>query len=344
MELRAARTAAPVSPADCEVWDRVPSVRRAVVDDWLRVLTLPGLLAGGLTGAAVALRMGADPTAIMVTITAVGMAFLGWVQSRIPWRTAWHGADPRSIPTDVLHLILSNGVAGSIVQLATFGLLTGAAVRLAAWTPAGLWPTTLPMSLQVLFALLVGEFAFYWLHHLAHTYDSVWRWHAVHHSSERLTIWSTGRNHPVNGATSYLAQVGPAVLLGASPEVLLFTAVWTTLHGLLQHANIDLRTGPLHHVLATADLHRWHHSTVPAEGHTNYGSNLIVWDKLFGTWQAPPPEGPAEVGVVDTILPRSFWGHIIAPFRWQALPRPDQDAAADLNQAAPTHRRRPPQP
>ena len=81
-----------------------------------------------------------------------------------------------------------------------------------------------------------------------------------------------------------------------------------------------LKLGPLNWVLSTAELHRWHHSTKPEEGNSNYGSNLVLWDLLFGTRFLPREHPPVELGLSDMPnFPRRFWGQLLSPFRWAKL-------------------------
>ena len=95
-------------------------------------------------------------------------------------------------------------------------------------------------------------------------------------------------------------------------------AVWTAVHGMLQHANLDLRHGWLNYVFMTADNHRWHHSTEFAESNTNFGSNIALWDHVFGTFVLREPAGPESVGLDDVEMPDNVWVHLATPF---TLPR-----------------------
>jgi sterol desaturase/sphingolipid hydroxylase (fatty acid hydroxylase superfamily) len=94
-------------------------------------------------------------------------------------------------------------------------------------------------------------------------------------------------------------------------------AAFTGAHAILQHSNIDLKTGPLDVILATARVHRWHHSPKREEADANYGPTLTLWDWVFGTRRfAPERVPPEDVGLGDGAekFPTSFVGQLRAPF------------------------------
>ena len=91
-------------------------------------------------------------------------------------------------------------------------------------------------------------------------------------------------------------------------------------HGLFQHANIDVRLGPLNWLFSMAELHRWHHSSRLAETNHNYGATLILWDVVFGTRYLPERSAPEVIGIPDIPnFPRGFLGQLAVPFRWAQL-------------------------
>src|SRR6185369_10374642 len=98
----------------------------------------------------------------------------------------------------------------------------------------------------------------------------------------------------------YLLGYLPLIALGAPPIVIMLFTLFDAVFGMLQHANLDMRLGPLNYAFSAAEPHRWHHSRTLAEANTNYGSNLIVWDLVFGTFYLPSDrEPPAAIGIAD---------------------------------------------
>ena len=286
--------------------------------DVLRWGLYPGLLAATLAAARLAYHAGLPPGIILSVSTLGTLLLLAGLERLAPARPAWQ-ASTRTMVLDTLHGSLSNGLANEIVRAAGLGALLS--MLAAASAQVGIWPGHWPLVLQVGLGLLLGELCFYTLHRAAHETPWLWPWHAVHHSSAGLTVWSAPRNHPVNAVLSLLAQTAPAAALGAGPEAVLLLSVLIGTNGNLQHCNVDHRTGALGVLLATARQHRWHHSRQPGDGDSNYGSTLMLWDLLFGTWHQGPEAGPEAVGLSDTVLEERYLAHLLAPFRWSRLPR-----------------------
>lgn len=196
------------------------------------------------------------------------------------------------------------------------------------------WPVRWPLWAQALLALLVAEFADYWRHRLFHQWRLAWRLHAVHHSPTRVYFLNANRFHIVDALVNSLVSASVLALAGASTEAVYMVGIFTGLHSPWQHANVHYKLGWLNWVLAGAELHRWHHSTTPAECDTNYGNNLIVFDTLFGTRHLPShSQDTQRIGPGDETptYPQSWLGQQLAPFRWQRLgqdKRPDSQFAA----------------
>ena len=75
----------------------------------------------------------------------------------------------------------------------------------------------------------------------------------------------------------------PLLLLGIPERVMAVLAFAVAVQLLLQHANVDMRMGPLRHVFAWAPLHRFHHMKYGTAGDVNFGLFLTCWDRLLGT-------------------------------------------------------------
>ena len=229
----------------------------------------------------------------------------------MPHRESWN----RSLEenrVDVAHM-LNTALATELFRAMTFGGLFWVAALVTNAMGGTIWPTEAPAVLQLALALAIGDFGAYWVHRSAHEGTLLWRLHAMHHTSERLHTLSSGRNHPGNAVFAYSSQVVPLAILGAPTEVLATLSVFTAVHGMLQHCNADFNHGFLNHIFATADLHRWHHSTDFEHSNTNFGSNIALWDKVFGTWSLPDTDGPERVGLEDVEMPERFWAHLASP-------------------------------
>ena len=109
------------------------------------------------------------------------------------------------------------------------------------------------------------------------------------------------------------------VLMGASGDVLALYLGVTAVCGFSQHCNIDMRLGFFYWFFNVVDLHRWHHSKDVAESDNNYGNNLIVYDRLFGTYYHPERQGApdrsvGDIGLLNPDYPQNYLGQLLAPF------------------------------
>jgi sterol desaturase/sphingolipid hydroxylase (fatty acid hydroxylase superfamily) len=171
----------------------------------------------------------------------------------------------------------------------------------------------LPLWLQAVLILVIGDFIGYWMHRLFHT-GRLWRFHAVHHSSTALDWLASVRVHPLNDAIMRVAGVLPLVALGFAPIAVAGIVPLLTVFAILLHANVDWDWGPLRAVIASPRFHRWHH-TSEAEGRDkNFSGLLPLWDILFGTYYMPRDRAPAVFGT-DTPVPTGLWRQLAFPFR-----------------------------
>jgi sterol desaturase/sphingolipid hydroxylase (fatty acid hydroxylase superfamily) len=191
-------------------------------------------------------------------------------------------------------------------------------VRLSAALGVGLWPSRWPLAAQLAIAFPIAELPVYWFHRLEHRGGFLWRIHAVHHSAPRLYFLNSARNHPIDAVLSLALLVAPLVLLGAGERLLAVAMVVWAVHALLQHANVDVRLGPLNWILSMAEVHRWHHSRRIDEANANYGQTLLLWDIVFGTRRVPRREPPEDVGLPDLpAYPTGWLGQVASPFDGQ---------------------------
>jgi sterol desaturase/sphingolipid hydroxylase (fatty acid hydroxylase superfamily) len=186
----------------------------------------------------------------------------------------------------------------------------------------------LPVWLLAGLAVLLGDVLVYWFHRACHRFDFLWRFHAVHHSSERLDWLAAHREHPVDGVLTQLAQNLPAMLLGLPFEVL---AVLIALRGawsILIHSNVALPLGPVRFVLGAPELHHFHHARVERTAY-NF-ANLAPWlDVVFRTYHRPVGAQTYELGLIDA-WPKGYVAQLLRPFR-------SRDAALDQKPSARSH-------
>jgi sterol desaturase/sphingolipid hydroxylase (fatty acid hydroxylase superfamily) len=171
----------------------------------------------------------------------------------------------------------------------------------------------MPLWLQAFTFLAASDFLLYWFHRLYHG-AALWKYHAVHHSSEELDWISAARFHPVNILFGTVLVDVALLLAGISPNVMLWVGPFTTAHSAFVHANLKWTLGPFKYVLASPVFHRWHHTAADRGGSKNFAGTFPVLDLLFGTFYMPENELPDAYGIADERFPASFGSQILYPF------------------------------
>jgi sterol desaturase/sphingolipid hydroxylase (fatty acid hydroxylase superfamily) len=171
----------------------------------------------------------------------------------------------------------------------------------------------LPLWLQAVLILALGDCLGYWTHRAFHT-GRLWRFHAVHHSSRDLDWLSAVRLHPVNDALMRVAATVPIVLLGFAPVAVAGITPVLTGMAILVHANHDWDWGPLRSFLVSPRFHRWHHTDEASARDKNFSGLLPLWDILFGTYHMPRDALPRSFGT-ETAVPAGLVGQMLFPFR-----------------------------
>lgn len=282
--------------------------RRNVVGYGLTFLLWPGILAACIYGTWLGFEAG--HSAIYFNITYLLLALSLFTLERVlPHERKWIENDGQ-IGLDLAHTLLNKGFAQVLVVV---GVTIGIA-EVAASKGGGLWPGDWPLVFQVMLGMVIAEAGMYTAHRVAHEWPLLWRFHAVHHSAPRLWFFNTGRFHVVDTVTSILLSQPLLFLAGAPSEVFIWVNAITAFIGMLTHCNIEMRFGPLNYVFNTPAVHRWHHSRNPAEGNSNYGENLMLYDVLLRTFYCPNRRPPADIGI-DGPMPASFVGQVAQPFR-----------------------------
>ena len=153
---------------------------------------------------------------------------------------------------------------------------------------------TLPLAASWLLAFVGLDFLYYWWHRASHEVNALWALHIVHHQSEDYNFAVALRQSILTSWTA-LAFYSPLALLGVPPVVYASTLAFSTLYQFWIHTQLVRKfSGPLDWVFNLPSHHRVHHAINPEYLDKNYGATLIVWDRLFGTYEeeiAPPVYG-----------------------------------------------------
>ncbi|HCN76944.1 MAG TPA: sterol desaturase family protein [Verrucomicrobiales bacterium] len=150
----------------------------------------------------------------------------------------------------------------------------------------------------VLFVL--EDLAYYALHYADHHCRIFWAVHVTHHSSEEFNL-STGFRSSVFQPVYRTLYFAPLALLGFQPLDILLMYAATQIYGSLIHTERIGRLGWLEHVLVTPSHHRVHHARNGPYLDKNMGMCLILWDKIFGTFQEELPQEKPLYGLTKRL-------------------------------------------
>jgi sterol desaturase/sphingolipid hydroxylase (fatty acid hydroxylase superfamily) len=151
--------------------------------------------------------------------------------------------------------------------------------------------------------LLLEDFLYYWLHRFDHDVRLFWAVHVTHHSSPQLNF-SVGFRSSVFQPLYRFIYFIPLALLGFRPLDIVFIYSATQIWGIFVHTEFIDKMGWLEYILVTPSHHRVHHASNPKYLDMNLGMFLIIWDKLFGTFQPELSEDeyqPLKYGLTKPI-------------------------------------------
>lgn len=145
----------------------------------------------------------------------------------------------------------------------------------------------MPAFVSCVAGFLLLDLAVYMQHVVFHHVPWFWRLHRVHHADTQFDVTTAIRFHPVEILLSLVWKVAVIITFGIPALAVLVFEVVLNVSAMFSHANVRLPVSidrVLRAIVVTPDMHRVHHSIVPREINTNFGFNLSVWDRLFGTY------------------------------------------------------------
>jgi sterol desaturase/sphingolipid hydroxylase (fatty acid hydroxylase superfamily) len=247
---------------------------------------------------------GLFPLVISLAILAVIFSILERIAGSLPRKPILR----RERLTDFTYWFFTPWVSKTVSTLAVFVVLTMIGPSTTSWFE------TQPFLLQLAELLVLADLLGYAAHRLFHG-ATLWRFHAIHHSSEDLDWLAATRLHPVNEIGTRLMQIVPLYLLGFRGKPLAALVPVLTFYALFIHANLRWDFGPLRYVIASPVFHRWHH-TSEEEGLDRNFAGMFPWiDALFGTLYMPRGVQPQRFGVTGERVPATLLAQLAYPFR-----------------------------
>ncbi|SOC10183.1 sterol desaturase family protein [Stappia indica] len=173
-----------------------------------------------------------------------------------------------------------------------------AAVGIALWAGErgiGLFPALgMPLWLAGVLGFVLLDFAVWAEHWASHKIPLLWRIHRMHHADRDIDVTTALRFHPLEIVLSMVWKAAVVVAFGIPVMAVLVFEVVLNGAAMFNHANVRLPLTLdrwLRLLVVTPDMHRVHHSVIRRETDSNYGFNLAIWDRLFGTYVAQPAKG-----------------------------------------------------
>ena len=156
----------------------------------------------------------------------------------------------------------------------------------------------IPLWGMWLLTFVLIDFVFYIYHRMSHRMRFLWAIHMSHHSSEEMNFAVSFRQAwfgPISKIPFFISLP----LIGLDPTIIAVAGVMSTLWGIIGHTQIVGKLGPLEWVFNTPSHHRVHHGSNKQYIDKNYGNLLIIWDRMFGTFE--PEREQVQYGLVNNV-------------------------------------------
>jgi sterol desaturase/sphingolipid hydroxylase (fatty acid hydroxylase superfamily) len=221
----------------------------------------------------------AGPARLIILLLAC--ALLASIEFFIPLFRYRRGRWRRAVPNLLLAtvVLMTNFALASITAwLCAFGTQ---------WHVGLLAGTRLRPWMMGLIGVAGLDLSAYTAHVLLHKLPVAWRFHRVHHSEPEVDVTTAFRQHPGETIWRFLWQCVGIGVFGLPFWVVPLYLSLSSLNALLEHANVRINTkldARLRWVVVTPDMHKVHHSRLPAETDSNYSNIFSVWDRLFSTY------------------------------------------------------------
>ena len=157
-----------------------------------------------------------------------------------------------------------------------------------------------------LILFLLVDLAYYWGHRMSHEVNLFWGGHVVHHQSEEYNLSVALRQSSLQTVWTFAFNL-PIALLGFDPMHFVLVSAFNTLYQFWIHTETIGKMGWFEYVFNTPSHHRVHHGRNPKYIDKNHAGSLIIWDKMFGTFQ--PEEEKPTYGITK---PLNSWNPVYA--------------------------------
>ncbi len=216
-------------------------------------------------------------TAVFELLELIGVAFLVIIVLETLWDFMF--GNRNRVGETVANFVIA--AVGFVLERSAYGLVFVIGLYLA----SPLAPFEIPLTWwSWALALLAADFSYYWMHRWEHEVRILWAHHSVHHSSPEFNLTTSLRLSWVESLIEWVFFV-PMILIGFDPLQTLAAISIVTIYQTLIHTEKVGKLGWLDGILNTPSVHRVHHGANGKYLDRNYGGVLMIWDRLFGTYQ-----------------------------------------------------------
>lgn len=213
-------------------------------------------------------------------------------------RPIYHFADAVSS----LQIGILSRIAAAFPRLLTLGIyvLVFEQFRIGTWD--------LKSPLAWIAALVIYDFFYYWKHRANHEVRIMWAGHITHHNSEYFNLSTALRQSSTTFLFDWIFYL-PMAVVGVPPEMFVGVALIDLLYQYWVHTELVGKLGWFDRVFVSPSNHRVHHGQNDYCLDKNYGGILILWDRLFGTFEDERDE-PISYGVRTQLASvNPIWGN-----------------------------------
>lgn len=222
----------------------------------------------------------------IAAIPMILLVVLEWILSAVLKKDYYDGLD--TISATVIGLV--NVGLNALLKIAIFGFILFF-YNLVPWSIPNTW-------WAFILCLVSIDFCRYWAHRVAHENRFWWATHVTHHNSEKYN-WSVSFRL---GWTQFIKVIFfvPVALMGFDPVIFFICHQIEVLYQFWIHTEyIRKLPAPIEYIFTTPSHHRVHHSRNEKYIDKNFGSTLIIWDRMFGTFV--PETEQADYGITKPV-------------------------------------------
>ena len=238
---------------------------------------------------------------VFFLLIALELAWSASSKARLPLSKAYRVNDM----VNSISLGVMSQLSGVLLKVLTIGIYTLVFSAVAVYPDLAFWSTWY----GVLLALVFYDFCYYWLHRAGHVVNLFWAAHVAHHQSQHYNLSTALRQSatPFFGWIFYL----PMAFAGVPPLIFAIVGLIDLLYQFWVHTEQVGKLGWFDRWFCSPSNHRVHHAVNDRYVDRNYGGVLVIWDRLFGSFQEELDEEPCVYGTRD---PLNSWDPLWANF------------------------------